>query len=374
MKYLSKYWVCNIILIVIIAILSNLSFTTYVAYIIKEIALQDVYYNFKLYLKTYHFLLLSLFSLGFFLLPFLYIITDSFGYKKIIIFCFTLQILSLLILLKFMSFFTMFASVITMSLSNATFILLRVNIWNTAKKKYKYYFISTTICLDITILVTAFQITYNISGNDNVLILISNSIICLLISLILTSIIHIRKSKKKLFKNFSDHLFINIFHIMRNSNKFIKNILVVLAATLLIIFLENIKLNDIKYYFGYYNLKSLIYYLIVSFILANIVFLFATIIRYRMIIAIILLTLLTITTITVFIINLNDIHSITNYQKLIILSDKITSFVFYCFIIGYIIHNFLKIFKKNQIFSFSIFYIILAIFSWITLQITDVFY
>ena len=60
LKYSFNHWLINTILLILIVVLSSLGFITYVGYIIKEIALQDVYYNFRLYLKTYHFLLTHL--------------------------------------------------------------------------------------------------------------------------------------------------------------------------------------------------------------------------------------------------------------------------------------------------------------------------
>ncbi|WP_116963770.1 hypothetical protein [Fastidiosibacter lacustris] len=365
----SKYLWLNLILLMTCLASLVIAFILYSSYIIQNIALHDVYYNLSLYISTYHFLLISLFSVGFFLLPFLNIFSRTFNHKRLVFICIVLQFASIVVLYFKFNFISLTASIIAMSLTNIIFIIISLNLWSLAPHRYRFLVITTTYALNTTLLTSFLKWTYN---NHYYTIEQYFLLLCLgfiTLAAVLLFLSKMQAQKRSSFHSFTDHLFINVFHLMRHAKMLLVLIIISITITLTSILLDKIKLLYFLNHIEYFNFMLLIKITPINLVLTIAICYIARSKNTKIQISIVLLIFLFLSSTCLLIIHHDSTGIEINftYQVLLII-DRTVTFVTYSFILGACIDHLLCKFKKSQVFVSSVFYISTGISVWIILQ------
>ncbi|GGF96392.1 MULTISPECIES: hypothetical protein [Cysteiniphilum] len=371
-RLLSKTWQLNALLLLCCLIFSGIAFTLYSAFIIQKVALHDVYYNSRLYTSTYHFLLVSLFSLGFFLLPFLNIFSRSFNHRRLLTICLAVQFISILILYYHFNFMSLLFSVVSMSLTNIIFVLIILNLWAITPAKYRFFVISISYAIKTAILTAFFNATYSYHqtiDNPYFLLVCTIFIIISATSLLFCSL---NIQKKVAYHSYTDHLFINIFYLMRHSRVFFKTTAIAIIITVVSIYLDKIKFQALVHYSDYLTPSLFLKTAPINLLLAAIICYIASIKRLKTQLASLLIVIFCVSSISLLtMLYLSSNISINLFFSSLFITDQAIGFLAYAFIIGICIDKLLNEFKRSQVFAFSVFYVLTGVMVWTILQILN---
>ncbi len=371
----SRAWQLNVLLLLCCLISSGIAFTLYSAFIIQKVALHDVYYNSRLYTSTYHFLLVSLFSLGFFLLPFLNIFSRSFNHKRLLSICLALQFISTLILYYHFNFISLLFSVVSMSLTNIIFVLIILNLWAAAPAKYRFFVISITYAIKTAILTAFFNATYGYRHLiDNPYFLLFCAVF-IIISAATLLFCRVNMERKAAYHSYTDHLFINIFYLMRHSRVFFKTAAIATLITVVSIYLDKIKFQALASYSDYLTPSLFLKTAPINLLLAAIICYVASIKKLKTQLAILLIVIFCVSSsILLSLLYLSSEMNINLFFSSLFIIDQTIAFLTYAFIIGICIDKLLNEFKRSQVFAFSVFYVLTGVMVWTILQILNVIF
>ncbi|WP_440615383.1 hypothetical protein [Cysteiniphilum sp. 6C5] len=368
----SRIWRLNVLLLLGCFISSGVAFTLYSAFIIQKVALHDVYYNSRLYTSTYHFLLVSLFSIGFFLLPFLNIFSKRFDNKRLLFICLTLQLISILTLYYHFSFMSLLFSAVSMSLANIIFVVIILNLWAITPTKYRFFIISITYAIKTVILTLFFNATYNYHQLVNHPYFLLFCAMFILISAIILIFCSLDFKRKAVYHSYTDHLFINIFYLMRHSRVFFKTAAIAIIITVVFIYLDKIKFQALANYSDHLTPKLFLQTAPINLLLATIICYIASIKKLKTQLAILLIVIFCVSSITLLtMLYLSKDTSINLFFSSLFITDQTIAFLAYAFIIGICIDKLLNEFKRSQLFAFSVFYVLTGIMVWTVLQILN---
>ena len=344
----SKKWKLNTLLLLLCLACAEVAFILYSAYIIQNIALHDVYYNVHIYVATYYFLLISLFSLGFFLLPFLIFFAHTFNHKRIFYVCIGVQFISILVLYYQLNFFSLLFSVVGMSLTNVIFVLIILNLWVLAPQKYRFFVTATAYAVNTSILMTFLRISYNhyyYVDNPHFLLL---SLFFIALSGLILIFCHVEMRRQYLFHRFTDQLFINIFHLMRHSKVLIQTTLIATAVTVITIYLDGAKFQHFANYISLNASTTFLVVLPINLILVAVICYFASIKNIKTPLFVLLIVLFCFSTGYLFVIDhFPDPLNIGLFYSFIFIGDRVTTFLVYVFIMGVCIDKLLNTFKRS---------------------------
>ncbi len=367
-SYSKHPWV-NVFLLFVTLFLSAVSFMLYTIYIIREIALHDVYYDLYLYQSTLFFMIVSLYSLGFFILPFLHTLTGSVSQKQLLFYTFGIQLVSLILLYFFLTFLVMLLSVIAMSLYNAAFVLLCINIWRITPKKWRFLMLALINGIVASIITTAFKLSFVVLEAEDLSthsLLIVSSIFCA-INLFLVFLASFPRSLKRPIKRISDHLFINIFHLVKHYKAFVRLLILVI---IIYVFYISIDAANIHWFILTYESLSIYQMSIVTIFAFIILILFGILVtqtrRTHLAIGFFFIATCLISG-AFYWLSYYDITNTLTIQ-LFYFTYEILSLISYSFIIAACIDRLFSAFPNNRVFTFSVFYLLSNIFIWILLQ------
>lgn len=356
LKFCFKSNYYNLILLLLLSFTAKLAFVFYSAYLIKAYALHDVYYNHYFYVKTYHFLFMGLFSLSFFILPFLYLYVREISSKKIIIFCFIIQIISNLFFCYFNNFIVLFFSILGASLINVILIIVIVQIVSLVSYKNQLWVLALAHAFSFTFSLTIFKelysFDYDVKNFLYISILLSIVGIFLAFSLILNNDI-----AKVANRHFTNYIFVGIFATVRKSKSFIFYLIILSALATIHIIVESYKL-DVSYTYPN-NYTDTILLLFITTLMIVIISIIANIISP-----------ITIFSIIGFLYIFISIFIIKDYNsRIIIFSDKIISLSVLSLWISLLLRNFLNIFAKYRFFAIGSLYLFVNVLTWFTVKI-----
>ncbi|WP_192483593.1 MULTISPECIES: hypothetical protein [Cysteiniphilum] len=368
----SRVWQINVLLLLCCFISSGVAFTLYSAFIIQKVALNDVYYNSRLYTSTYHFLLVSLFSIGFFLLPFLNIFSRRFDHKRLLVICLVLQFISILILYHHLNFMSLLFSAVSMSLANIIFVVIILNLWAAAPTQYRFFIISITYAIKTVILTLFFNATYsyNHAIDSPYFLLFCAMLITLSAVSLLFCNLNIRY--KTTYHSYTDHLFINIFYLMRHSRVFFKTAAIAIVITVVFIYLDKMKFQALANYSDHLTPDLFLQTAPINLLLATIICYIASVKKLKTQLAILLIVIFCVSSIILLtMLHLSSDTSINLFFSSLFITDQTIAFLAYAFIIGICIDKLLNEFKRSQLFAFSVFYVLTGVMVWTVLQVLN---
>jgi len=319
-------------------------------------------------------MIVSLYSLGFFILPFLHTLTGSVSHKKLLVYAFTIQLIGLILLYFFLTFLVMLLSVIAMSLYNAAFVLLCINIWRITPKKWRFFMLTLINGIIAIIITTAFKLSFVILEDKTLSthsLLIISSIFCA-INLLLVLLTSFPRSLKRPMKRISDHLFINIFHLVKHYKVFVKLLILVIVIYVFYISIDVSKIHWFILTYEPLSINQMLTIIIFSFILLIFFGIFVTQMRRKNLAITLFFIATCLVTAAFYWLSYYEITDTLTIQ-LFYFTYEILSLISYSFIIAACVNQLLSAFPNNRVFTFSVFYLLSNIFIWIILQLISRF-
>lgn len=354
-----KSSVLNLILLLMFVLISKIAFVIYVSYIIKFYAFHDVYYNQHLYVKGYHFLFLGFFSIGFFFLPFLHLLTKSIDHRKILRLCSIFQIIGIIAFIIVPNLFTLLLSAAAMSLVNVIIILSVVQVTLISKKQHQLWALALIHAFGFTFALEIYRSLYPI--NQDIQYILYSCFMLILINLILLNLIKFGTYKYRKSRDILEYYFIGIFSLVKHNKAFLKYTLILVIMTCLYMYIEMLKLSSV--YVNVTHMPNITISLPIStMVIITLCYIDSNKLK---------LTLFGIFTAISIILSLTIImlipHHIFNHDSFrsILIADRALSLSLLSMWIAYVIRSFLNIFSKVPVFSFSVLYLICNVLIWI---------
>lgn len=363
-------WWLNTLFLSIVTLCTTLAFMLYIIYMINRIALHGVYYDLYIYQNTFFFMLIGLCSFGYFILPFLHTISGTLKHKRLLIYAFLLQIVSLILFYLYLSFLTMFLSVIAMSLYNAIFVLLSVNLWKSAPPHLRFFVLSILYGFHGSMVIMAFKASFFILQYHDLDLSFALPLctVFLAISGFFTWLIRFPKSLKRPIRRVSDHLFINIFHLMKHYKVFLG---LMMLVVLIYVFYASLDLNKIKWFvqsFEFLTVGQVILIICINLVILIAFTYFVEKLHVRY--AAIGFTLI-FTVISAFSFYWLSVHNLAEvlYIRGAYFIYGAVSLISYALSMAAAIDKLFRAFSSNRVFIFSVFYLLSSILIWIFLQL-----
>ncbi|AIT08817.1 hypothetical protein LO80_01710 [Candidatus Francisella endociliophora] len=349
----------NLVMLLSFVLIAKVAFVIYVSYIVKFYAFHDVYYNQHLYVKGYHFLFLGFFSIGFFFLPFLHLLTRSIDHRKILRLCLILQGSGVIAFILAPSLLTLLISAAAMSLVNIVIILAVVQVSLISKRRHQLWALALIHAFGFTFALEIYQSLYPV--NTNIQYILYGCVALILINFILLNLIQFGIYKNSKSKNILEYYFIGIFSIVKHSRTFLLHTVILVTMTCLYVYIEMLKLSSV--YVNVTHMPNIAISLPIStIIIITLCYIDSNKLK---LIFFAIFTVISISLSLIIIILIPEHIFNHNSFRGVLIADRALSLSLLSIWIAYIIRNFLEVFKKASVFSFSALYLICNVLIWL---------